>query len=90
MKLIFENSLLKMASFTPGQKEGEEVIEIQANLNTTFEVNYNGHHLAGILNVISGSRVNFDWVDYDFPKGEYKIDIYQNGYKVGQNVITLR
>ena len=39
---------------------------------------------------MSGSRVNFDWVDYDFPKGEYKIDIYQNGYKVGQNVITLR
>lgn len=45
------------------------------------KVNYNN---------MSGSRVNFDWVDYDFPKGEYKIDIYQNGYKVGQNIITLR
>ncbi|GEM52974.1 hypothetical protein F0358_03005 [Empedobacter brevis] len=41
-------------------------------------------------NNMSGSRVTFDWVDYDFPKGEYKIDIYQNGYKVGQNVITLK
>jgi FtsZ-binding cell division protein ZapB len=40
-------------------------------------------------NNMSGSRVSFDWVDYEFPKGEYKIDIYQNGYKVGQNVITL-
>lgn len=61
MKLIFENSLLKISSFTQGQKEGEEIIEIHTNLNSSFEVNYNGHHLSGILSVISGSRVNFSW-----------------------------
>ncbi len=67
MKLNFENSLLKMASFTPGQKEGEEVMEIQTSLNSSFEVNYNGHHLAGILNVISGSRVTFAWESVSKP-----------------------
>jgi DNA polymerase III sliding clamp (beta) subunit (PCNA family) len=67
MKLAFENSLLKMACFTPGQKEGEEIIEIQVNVDTPFEVNYNGFHLAGILNIISGSRVTFLWESINKP-----------------------
>ncbi len=45
------------------------------------KVNYNN---------TDGSRVNFDWIDYDFPKGDYKIDIYQNGFKIGQNTLTLK
>ena len=61
MKLIFDNSILKMSSYTQGQKEGEEVIEINPEVETQFEVNYHGHHLTGILNVISGSRVCFSW-----------------------------
>ena len=67
MKFVFENSLLKMTSYTLGQKEGEEIIEIQTNVNTPFEVNYNGPHLAGILNVISGSRVMFLWESINKP-----------------------
>jgi DNA polymerase III sliding clamp (beta) subunit (PCNA family) len=67
MKLMFENSVLKMASFTPGQKEGEEVIDIESKFNSPFEVNYNGHHLAGILNLISGSKVGFYWESVNKP-----------------------
>jgi len=37
-----------------------------------------------------GNKINFDWKDYDFPKGDYKIDIYNNGFKIAQNTITLR
>jgi DNA polymerase III sliding clamp (beta) subunit (PCNA family) len=61
MKLHFENSLLTMASFTPGQKEGEEVIEIGTKLETPFDVNYNGHLLSGILSVLQGTRITFAW-----------------------------
>lgn len=39
---------------------------------------------------IKGNKVSFDWKDYDFPKGDYKIDIYNNGFKIAQNTITLR
>lgn len=61
MKLHFENAMLTMASFTPGQKEGEEVMEIDTKLETPFDVNYNGHLLSGILNAIQGARITFAW-----------------------------
>ncbi|CAM3407134.1 hypothetical protein NZD85_07960 [Empedobacter stercoris] len=66
-----------------GADSGETTLRSGASIDYSdrVKVNYNN---------MSGSRVTFDWVDYDFPKGEYKIDIYQNGYKVGQNVITLK
>ncbi|MBS7332040.1 coiled-coil domain-containing protein [Faecalibacter bovis] len=38
----------------------------------------------------NGNKINFDWKDYNFPKGEYKIDIYQNGFKIAQNKISLK
>ncbi|MBF0597584.1 coiled-coil domain-containing protein [Faecalibacter rhinopitheci] len=38
----------------------------------------------------SGNKISFDWKDYNFPKGEYKIDIYQNGFKIAQNKILLK
>lgn len=37
-----------------------------------------------------GNRISFDWKDYDFPKGDYVIDIYNNGFKIGQNKISLK
>ena len=37
-----------------------------------------------------GNKISFDWKDYDFPKGNYKIDIYNNGFKIAQNTITLK
>ncbi|MFV0140071.1 hypothetical protein OBK16_10695 [Empedobacter falsenii] len=66
-----------------GADSGETTLRSGTSIDYSdrVKVNYNN---------MSGSRVTFDWVDYDFPKGEYKIDIYQNGYKVGQNVITLK
>lgn len=35
-------------------------------------------------------NVSFDWEDYDFPKGIYKIDLYQNGFKIGQKSLELK
>ncbi|KAB8030928.1 DNA polymerase III subunit beta [Fluviispira multicolorata] len=67
MKLHFENSLLTMASSTPGQKEGEEVIEMNSSISSPFEVNYNGSLITGILGVISGSRVQFAWENMNRP-----------------------
>lgn len=38
----------------------------------------------------STQNVTFDWEEYDFPKGVYKIDLYQNGLKIGQKSLELR
>lgn len=35
-------------------------------------------------------NVTFDWEEYEFPKGMYKIDLYQNGLKIGQKSLELR
>lgn len=66
-----------------GANSGETTLRSGSSIDYSDRVKIN-------YNNMSGSRVTFDWIDYDFPKGEYKIDIYQNGYKVGQNVITLK
>lgn len=42
------------------------------------------------FNPSNGNKISFDWKDYNFPKGEYKIDIYQNGFKIAQNKISLK
>lgn len=44
------------------------------------------------FNYQTGSKQNitFDWEDFDFPKGHYKIDLYQNGMKIGQKTVELR
>lgn len=38
----------------------------------------------------AGQTVNFDWQDTNFEPGTYKIDIYQNGYKISQANLVLR
>ena len=35
-------------------------------------------------------NISFDWEDFEFPKGTYKIDLYQNGMKIGQESLKLR
>jgi len=35
-------------------------------------------------------NISFDWEEYEFPKGNYRIDIYQNGFKIGQKSLDLR
>lgn len=44
------------------------------------------------FNYTKGTKQNitFDWEDYEFPKGTYKIDLYQNGLKIGQKSVDLR
>ncbi|MFA7448104.1 MAG: hypothetical protein WCY77_06700 [Weeksellaceae bacterium] len=44
------------------------------------------------FNYQSGSKQNitFDWEDFEFPKGTYKVDLYQNGMKIGQKSLDLR
>lgn len=38
----------------------------------------------------NSQNISFDWEDYEFPKGTYKIDLYQNGFKIGQKSLDLR
>lgn len=38
----------------------------------------------------SERNISFDWEDYEFPKGVYRIDLYQNGFKIGQKSLELR
>ena len=38
----------------------------------------------------NGANVAFDWKDYNFEKGTYTINIYHNGFKIGQNKIQLK
>jgi predicted nucleic acid-binding Zn-ribbon protein len=35
-------------------------------------------------------NISFDWEEYDFPKGTYNINLYQNGLKIGQKSLELR
>ncbi|RDB35641.1 MAG: hypothetical protein DCC88_09130 [Spirobacillus cienkowskii] len=81
MILLFENSLLTMASCTPGQKEGEEVIELNISVQSPFEVNYNGSLIMGILGVLTGSRVQFAWENTTRPvkitgENEIGLDVF--------------
>lgn len=38
----------------------------------------------------SKQNISFDWDEYDFPQGMYKIDLYQNGFKIGSKSLELR
>lgn len=38
----------------------------------------------------AGQTVSFDWEDAAFEAGTYKIDIYQNGFKISQADVVLR
>ncbi|MBX9702859.1 MAG: hypothetical protein K2X39_01775 [Silvanigrellaceae bacterium] len=67
IKMHFEGSLMNLESFTPGQKEGEEVLEINPSVGSSFEVYYDGHLLSGILSILQGSRANFAWENISRP-----------------------
>lgn len=38
----------------------------------------------------SKKNISFDWEDYEFPKGAYRVDLYQNGMRIGQESLNLR
>lgn len=90
-KALSEDKELYVTVYKPDGKiglfEGAEsgTMKLRSGLDIQYsdkvKVSYNSE---------SGSEVSFDWTDYDFPKGDYKIDIYQNGFKIGQNIISLK
>ena len=67
IKLGFDGPVLDVQSFTPGLKEGEEVVELAAPVAQPFVVNYNGTLLTGILNVLSGENLKFSWENVNRP-----------------------
>lgn len=67
IKLNFDGPVLDVQSFTPGLKEGEEVIELSEPVEQPFEVNYNGTLLTGVLNVLSGTTVKASWENLNRP-----------------------
>lgn len=38
----------------------------------------------------ASQTISFDWVDATFTPGTYKIDVYQNGFKISQSDLILR
>lgn len=67
IKLNFDGPVLDVQSFTPGLKEGEEIVELDAAVQDPFVVNYNGTLLTGILNVLSGAKATFAWENVNRP-----------------------
>lgn len=67
LRLQFDGPVLSIRSFTPGLKEGEEVVDLTSPVENGFEVNYNGALLTGVLGLLSGSSVVFQWEDVNRP-----------------------
>jgi len=67
LQLAFDQNTLRLSCFTPGQKEGEEVIALDAAVESPFDVNYNGAHLASILSVLPAGQVELHWESINRP-----------------------
>jgi DNA polymerase-3 subunit beta len=67
IKLNFDGPVLDVQSFTPGLKEGEEIVELGTPVSEPIQVNYNGTLLTGILNCVNGSKVKFSWENVNRP-----------------------
>jgi DNA polymerase-3 subunit beta len=67
IKINFDGPVLEVQSFTPGLKEGEEIVELAAPVEQPFVVNYNGTLLTGILNVLSGETIKASWENVNRP-----------------------
>lgn len=67
IKLNFDGPVLDVQSFTPGLKEGEEIVDLGAPVAEPIEVNYNGTLLTGILNCVAGTNVRFSWENVNRP-----------------------
>jgi predicted nucleic acid-binding Zn-ribbon protein len=35
-------------------------------------------------------NISFDWKQEDFKKGDYRVEVYQNGFKIGEGKVTLK
>lgn len=74
-----DGKLGKFKNATPGQLETWQSGSVDYSDKVSF-------------NYTQGTKQNitFDWEEYDFPKGTYKIDLYQNGMKIGQKSLELK
>ncbi|MFA7687131.1 MAG: hypothetical protein WCY25_04615 [Moheibacter sp.] len=74
-----DGTLGKFKDASPGELETWSLGKVQYSDKVRF-------------NYTKGNRQNitFDWGEYDFPKGVYKIDLYQNGFKIGQKSLELK
>lgn len=86
-----ENKELFIAIYLPDGSLGKFDDAISGNINLkngktiAYSDRINFKYDANKLNPIS-----FDWKGYNFKKGEYKIDIYNNGLKVAQRILVLK
>ncbi len=60
----------------------------QLELRSGDTVNYSDVVTFNYVNG-QGKTISFDWENDQFEKGVYRIDVYQNGYKISQAKITL-
>lgn len=74
-----DGTLGKFADASPGEIDTWSLGKVQYSDKVRFS------YLKG-----SEQNISFDWEDYNFPKGTYKIDLYQNGFKIGQKALELR
>ncbi|MGB3454420.1 MAG: hypothetical protein WBA59_11395 [Moheibacter sp.] len=74
-----DGKLGKFKNATPGQLETWQ----SGLVDYSDKVNFN--YTQG-----TKQNITFDWEEYDFPKGIYKIDLYQNGMKIGQKSLELK
>ena len=63
VRFQFNDKILKIQCFTPGLKEGEETIELDNPVPKSFEVNFSGGLMQGVLTNVLGDTVNFAWED---------------------------
>lgn len=81
IRLNFDGPVLDVQSFTPGQKEGEDIIELKQPVSEPFKVNYNGSLLTGILGALTGAELTFAWENVNRPvkitgEGEKGVDVF--------------
>lgn len=74
-----DGTLGKFSDASPGQLETWSLGSVEYSDKVAFD------YTKG-----TKQNVTFDWEEYDFPKGTYKIDLYQNGLKIGQKSLSLR
>lgn len=74
-----DGTLGKFQDASPGQIETWSLGSVDYSDKVTFDYTKGAKQ-----------NVTFDWEEYDFPKGTYKIDLYQNGLKIGQKSLSLR
>lgn len=74
-----DGKLGKFKNASPGQ------LETWANGTVDYSDMVNFNYQQG-----TKQNITFDWEDYDFPQGNYKIVLYQNGMKIGQKSMELK